>query len=63
MDLFEWLLSNIIYITCIVSCQGVVQLGVPTSRFVRGGPIKVGAPKSILFTESSCVVKISCYIC
>ena len=42
----------------VISCQGVVQLGGPAPRFVRGGPAKVGACKSILFTDSSCVVKI-----
>ena len=45
--------------TYIVGCQGAVQLGVPAPRFVQRGPAKVGACKSVLFTESSRVVKIS----
>ena len=47
-----------------VGCPGVAQLGVPTPGFVRGGLAKAGACKSILFTKSSCVVKINntCYI-
>ena len=34
------------------------MLGDPAPRFVRWGPAKVGAYKSILLTESSYVVKI-----
>ena len=37
--------------TCIVGCQGVVQLGVLAPRFVRGGPAKVGACKSIMYNK------------
>ena len=32
-----------------------------TARCVGGGPAKVGACVSILFTESSCVVKIKLF--
>ena len=42
---------------CTVICQGVVQLGSLAPRFARGGPTKVGACKSFLFTESSHVVE------
>ena len=42
----------------IVGCRGVVQLGVPASGFVQGGPAKEGACKAGLFTESFCLVKI-----
>ena len=45
--------------TYTVGCQGVVELGVPAPRFVRGGHAKVGACKSILFTESFHMVKIN----
>ena len=34
----------------IFGCQGVVQLGGPAAGFARGGPAKVGACKSNLFT-------------
>ena len=33
----------------IVRCQGVVQLGVPAPRFVRGGLVRVGFCMSTLF--------------
>ena len=42
----------------IVGCRGVVQLGGPDPWVNRGGPTKVGAHKSFLFTESSLVVEI-----
>ena len=42
----------------LVSCQGVARLGVLGPGFARGGPTKVGACKSILFTESYSVVEI-----
>ena len=34
-----------------VDCQGLEPLGVPAPRFIPGGHSKVGACKSILFTE------------
>ena len=40
------------------SCRGVVRLGVPDPWNNWGGPAKVGACKSLLFTESSLVVKL-----
>ena len=40
----------------IVGCQGVVQLGGLDPGFAQGGPTKVGACKSIQFTESAHVV-------
>ena len=46
----------IVYIKSVV--WGVVQLGVRAPRFVQRGPANVGAFKSILFAESSSVVKI-----
>ena len=45
-------------VTCIVGCQSVVQLGGPGPWYNWGGPAKVGACKSFLFTESSLVAKI-----
>ena len=30
-------------LSCIVGCQGVVQLGAPVPGFAWGGPAKVGA--------------------
>ena len=42
----------------IVNCQGEVQLGGSAPGFAQGGPAKVGACKSILFTDSSRVVEI-----
>ena len=43
--------------SCIVSCQVVVQLGIPAPRVARGGPAKVDACKSIIFTKNSLFVK------
>ena len=34
-----------------VGCQGVVQLGGPGPRYNHGGPAKVVARKSLLFTD------------
>ena len=42
----------------VVGCRGVVQLGGPDHWYNQVGPVKVGARKSFLFTESSGVVKI-----
>ena len=47
-----------VFTTSIVSCQGVVQLGGPDAWYNWGGPAKVGAHMSFLFTGSSLVVKI-----
>ena len=44
--------------TYTVGCRGVVQLGGTDSWCIHGGPDKVGAYKSFLFTEISHVVKI-----
>ena len=38
--------------TCIVSCQGVVQLGGPDPWFNWGGPANVGAHKSHALSPS-----------
>ena len=43
--------------TYIVGCWGVLQLGFPAPGFGRGAPAKVGACKSIIFTESSFIIK------
>ena len=43
---------------CIFGCQSVVQIGGSDPRYNRGGPAKVGAHKSCLFTESILVVKV-----
>ena len=42
----------------LVGCQGVEQLGGQDSWCNWGGTAKVGARKSLLFLESSLVVKI-----
>ena len=42
----------------IVGCRGVVQLGGPDPWYNWGGPAKVGAGESFLFTDSSLIVKI-----
>ena len=39
-----------------MGCRGVAQLGGPAPGFAQRGPAKVGACKSILFTESSRVI-------
>ena len=41
-----------------VGSRGVVQLGGPDPQYNWAGPAKLGAHKSFLFTESSCVAKI-----
>ena len=38
-------------------CLAVIQQGGPDTWYNWGGPAKVGARKSFLFTESSVVVK------
>ena len=40
----------------VVSCRGVVQLGGPVPCYNRGGPAKMGARKSFLFTGNFLVV-------
>ena len=42
----------------LVGCQGVIQQGGPGPWYNQGGPAKVVAHKSFLFTESFLVVKI-----
>ena len=42
----------------IVDCRGEVQLGGPDPWYNRGGPAKVGARDSFVFTESSLEVTI-----
>ena len=41
-----------IVVECIIGCQGVVPLGGPDPWYNLGGPTKVEACKSFLFTES-----------
>ena len=45
------------YITHIVRCLGVVQLGGSDPWYNQGGHAKVGARKSFLFTAGSLIVK------
>ena len=46
-----------------VGCQGEIQLGGPDPWSARGGPGKVEAGKSILFTDSSHVEQLVDFCC
>ena len=45
-----------ILLAFVVGCRGVLQLGGPVPCYNWGGPAKMGARKSFLFTESFLVV-------
>ena len=52
-------LAGLLFMSTLFNVVGswiLVQLGVPASGFVRGGLAKEGACKSVLLTESSCLV-------